>query len=77
MPHHFLRIEKNSTPKSERKRSNQTTKVQMTKIIILCPSSISIGPRKKLKILNLARNDKIVILSEWDRLKPIIFLNIR
>ena len=30
---------------------------------------------EKAKILSLARKGKMVILSEWDRLKPIIFLD--
>ena len=36
----------------------------------------SVRPGKKLKILNLARKGKMVILSEWDRLKPVIFLDL-
>ena len=32
--------------------------------------------RKKLKILNLARKGKMVILLEWDRLKLVIFLDL-
>ena len=33
--------------------------------------------KEKAKILNLARKGKMVILLEWDRLKPLIFLDIR
>ena len=36
-----------------------------------------VRPRKKLKILNLARTDKMVILPEWDSLKLVIFLDLR
>ena len=36
----------------------------------------NVRPEKKLKILNLARNGKMVILSEWDRLKPVIFIDL-
>ena len=32
--------------------------------------------RKKLKNLNLTRNGKIVILSKWDRLKPVTFIDL-
>ena len=32
--------------------------------------------REKTKILNLARKGKMVILLEWDRLKPVIFLDL-
>ena len=32
--------------------------------------------QKKTKILNLAKKGKMVILSEWDRLKPVIFLDL-
>ena len=35
-----------------------------------------VRPEKKLKILNLARNGKIVILSKWDVLKPVICLDL-
>ena len=36
----------------------------------------TVRPRKKLKILNLVRKGKMVILSEWDMLKPVIFLDL-
>ena len=42
----------------------------------LSPRFIGVRPGKKLKIFNLARKGKMVIFSEWDRLKPVIFLNL-
>ena len=32
--------------------------------------------REKAKILNLARNGKMVIFPKWDMLKPVIFLDL-
>ena len=32
--------------------------------------------QEKAKILNLAMKGKMVILPEWDRLKPLIFLDL-
>ena len=39
--------------------------------------TIFVRPKKKLKILNLARKGKMIIFSEWDKLKPVIFLDLR
>ena len=40
------------------------------------PRVLSVRPGKKLQILNLAKKGKMVIFSEWDILKLIIFLDL-